>query len=157
VLGTRFSIARRFEQSVHVEVSRISCLQFDMIRTPPESGWRSLALAAALFAVTLNFLQPLAHAALMRAGSPMALWTVFCDTSAANPGGKSGSVPGHTAQSHECCLGLAHAQALIEPSTHFLPTAYTYRLVPPPPALESAKAVGIRDGPHRPRGPPILA
>jgi len=34
------------------------------------SGWRATALAVALFAITLNFLQPLAHAALMRGGEP---------------------------------------------------------------------------------------
>jgi hypothetical protein len=114
-----------------------------------------MALATALFAITLNFLQPLVHAALMRDGAPAALWTVFCDTSA-DPDGGSGSVPGHAAKSHECCLGLAHAQALIEPSTYFLPVAYAHRAAPPPPATEPAKAVGIRDGPHRPRGPPTL-
>lgn len=128
-----------------------------MIRTQPESGWRSLALATALFAITLNFLQPLVHAALKRDGAPTALWTVFCDASAADPDSKSGSMPGQSAKSHECCLGLAHAQALIEPSTHFLPVAYAHRAVPPPPATEPTKAVGIRDGPHRPRGPPTLA
>lgn len=134
----------------------MSCLEFDMIRTRPESGWRSMALATTLFAITLNFLQPLVHAALMRDGPPTALWTVFCNASAADPDGGSGSLPGQAAKSHECCLGLAHAQTLTEPSTHFLPVAYAYRVVPPPPATEPAKAVGIRDGPHRPRGPPTL-
>jgi hypothetical protein len=116
-----------------------------------------MALATALFAITLNFLQPLVHAALMRDGPPTALWTVFCDASAADPNGGSGSVPGQTAKSHECCLGLAHAQILTEPSTHFLPVAYAHRAVPPPPAAAPAKSAGIRDGPHRPRGPPTLA
>jgi hypothetical protein len=37
-----------------------------MIRRRLDQGWRAAALAAALFAITLNFLQPLAHAALMR-------------------------------------------------------------------------------------------
>jgi hypothetical protein len=115
-----------------------------------------MALATALFAITLNFLQPLVHAALMRYGTPTALWTVFCNASAADPDGGSESVPGQTAKSHECCLGLAHAQALTEPSTHFLPVAYAHRAVPPP-ATEPAKAVGIREGPHRPRGPPTLS
>jgi hypothetical protein len=127
-----------------------------MIRTRPESGWRAMALATALFAITLNFLQPLVHAALMRDGPPTALWTVFCAASATAPDSGSGSVPGRAAKSHECCLGLAYAQALIEPSTHFLPVAYAHRAVPPPPATGPAKAVGIRDGPHRPRGPPTL-
>src|SRR5450631_130623 len=129
------------------------CLEFDMIRTRPESGRRSMALATALFAITLNFFQPLVHAALMRDGSPTALWTMFCNASAADPDGRSGSLPGQAAKSHECYLGLAPAQALTEPPTHFLPVAYAYRAVPPP-ATEPVKAVGIRDGPHRPRGPP---
>jgi hypothetical protein len=128
-----------------------------MIRTRPASDWRSVAFATVLFAITLNFLQPVVHAALMRDGAPAALWTVFCNTSAADPDGGSGSVPGQTAKSHECCLGLAHAQALIEPSKHFLPVAYAHRAVPRSPATEPAEAVGIRDGPHRPRGPPTLA
>jgi hypothetical protein len=117
-------VQARVYRCVRVAVSRVSCLEFDMIRTRPESGWRSMALATALFAITFNFLQPLVHAALMRDGPPTALWTVFCDASAADPNGGSGSVPGQTAKSHECCLGLAHAQTLTEPSTHFLPVAY---------------------------------
>lgn len=44
-----------------------------MIRRAPDSGWRGMALAAALFAITLNVLQPVAHAALMRDGGPIAL------------------------------------------------------------------------------------
>ncbi len=128
-----------------------------MIRTRPESGRRSVVLATALFAITLNFLQPLVHAALMRDGTPTAVWTVFCNAFATDPDGGSRSVPGQTAKSHECCLGLAHAQAVTEPSTNFLPVAYARRAVPPPPATEPAKTVAIRDGPHRPRGPPTLA
>jgi hypothetical protein len=127
-----------------------------MVRKRPDRGWRAAAFAAALFAITLNFFQPLAHAVLMRDGGPEAAartWGVFC-----LPGvGEDGSqVPGQTAgKSHECCLGLAHAPALVEPST----TAFL--LVEPAPetivftANEEALApVGIRDGPHRPRGPP---
>jgi hypothetical protein len=48
-----------------------------MIRRRSDQGWRAAALAAALFAITLNFLQPLAHAALMRDGSP-ANWAAMC-------------------------------------------------------------------------------
>jgi hypothetical protein len=145
----------RISRRVGVAVSWVSCLEFDMIRTRPESGCRSMALAMALFAITLNFLQPLVHAAMMRDGAPTALWTMFCNTLAARPDGGSGTVPGQDTKSHECCLGLAHAQALIEPSPRFLPVAYAHRADPP--ATEPAKAVGIRDGPHRPRGPPTLA
>ena len=56
-----------------------------MIARRPEAGWRASALAVALFAITLNFLQPLAHAAMMRDGMPSTLWTVFCNSSAADP------------------------------------------------------------------------
>ena len=45
----------------------------DMSRRRSDQGWRAAALAAALFAITLNFLQPLAHAALMRSGAPAKL------------------------------------------------------------------------------------
>ena len=48
-----------------------------MDRRRSEQGWRAAALAAALFAITLNFLQPLAHAALMRSGAP-ANWAAMC-------------------------------------------------------------------------------
>ncbi len=125
-----------------------------MIRTRPESGWRTMAVATALFAITLNFLQPLTHAALIRDGAPTALWAVFCNALTIDPDGRSGSVPEQTAKNHECCLGLAHAQALTEPLVHFLPVAYAHRAVLLPPATEPANAVGIRDGPHWPRGPP---
>ena len=55
-----------------------------MDRRRPDTGWRAATFAAALFAITLNFLQPLAHAALMRDGGPMAvsLWTSMCTPSA---------------------------------------------------------------------------
>ena len=46
-----------------------------MIAKRSDQGWRAMALAIALFAITLNFLQPLAHAAMMRDGAPSALWT----------------------------------------------------------------------------------
>jgi len=116
-----------------------------------------MALATALFAITLSFLQPLVHAALARSGAPTALWTVFCNATSGDHGGPSGSLPKRTAKSHDCCIGLAHAQALIEPSTHFLPVAYPGCAIPLLAAAEPANAVGIRDGPHRPRGPPTLA
>ena len=54
-------------------------------RSHREAGWRAAAFATALFAITLNFLQPLAHAALMRDGAPRELWSVFCNSTAAGP------------------------------------------------------------------------
>ena len=47
-----------------------------------DSPMRALGLAVALFAITLNFLQPLAHAAMMRSGAPETLWTAFCNSTA---------------------------------------------------------------------------
>src|SRR5262245_47226750 len=91
-----------------------------MDRRQPASGWRAPALAAALFAITLNFLQPLVHAALMRDGAPSALWSVFCSAAAATDPDAHGSVPATAGQKHECCLGLAHAAASLAPSTVFV-------------------------------------
>ena len=91
-----------------------------MDRRRPASGWRAATFAAALFAITLNFLQPLAHAALMRDGGPMAvsLWTSMCSSSAGQDDDQD-SLPA-AGKMHECCLGLAHAPTLAAPSTSFV-------------------------------------
>jgi hypothetical protein len=115
------------------------------------SGWRATALAVALLAITLNFLQPLAHAALMRDGAPSSLWNVFCDASARDA--QRDSVP-VAAEKHECCLGLAHAAPLAAPSADFMAVEPVVAAVRPLQAAEVLVSVGIRDGPHRPRGPP---
>ncbi|MBV8166438.1 MAG: DUF2946 family protein, partial [Alphaproteobacteria bacterium] len=86
-----------------------------MDRNRPSSAWRSAALVVALFAVTVNFLQPLAHAALFRLGAPEALWSIFCNSAAADPTHADGSLP-TASHDHDCCLGLAHATPLVEPS-----------------------------------------
>lgn len=127
-----------------------------MDRRQPMTGWRVAALAVALFSITLNVLQPLAHAALMRDGAPSALWTVFCNSAAADQDGTAGSMPAHAADKHECCLGLAHAQAVIAPSAAFVPVAFALPAIAPPPGTDHPSTVGIRDGPYRPRGPPFL-
>jgi hypothetical protein len=128
-----------------------------MDRARPPSGPRALALAAALLAITFNFLQPLAHAALMRDGSPRTLWTAFCNSMAATPEADgSGRVPA-ARQAHECCLGLAHAPSLLAPSESFVALAPVSLAAAPLLAFEQPSAVGIRDGPSQPRGPPILA
>ena len=127
-----------------------------MVRKRPDQGWRAAAFAVALFAITLNFFQPLAHAVLMRDGGPEAAartWGVFCLPTAGEDGSQA---PGQQAgKIHECCLGLAHAPVLVEPSTAaFLlvePVAGTVDFAANDDALAP---VGIRDGPHRPRGPP---
>lgn len=117
--------------------------------------WRSAALAVALFAVTLNFLQPLVHAALMRSGAPQALWTVFCNASPSDPDPGKGSKP-VAVGTHECCLGLAHAAALVQPPSVFTVLERIAFVANPIVRLEQPTPVGIRDGPTRPRGPPTL-
>jgi hypothetical protein len=128
-----------------------------MDRKRPVAGWRAATFAAALFAITLNFLQPLAHAALLRDGGPVAaasLWGAFC----VNMGGQDdspGSLPA-AAKIHECCLGLAHANIVAGPPTAFIviePRVEVIRLVA---QIDALAAVGIRDGPRQPRGPPAL-
>jgi hypothetical protein len=109
----------------------------------------------ALFAITLNFLQPLAHAALMRDGTPSALWSMFCKSAPDERESSNKSAPTSTVD-HNCCLGIAHAPALLAPPTAFvLLPASTPALAPSLPVEQSGSA-GIRDGPHRLRGPPSL-
>ncbi len=128
-----------------------------MIRRPLDSGWRLATLAAALFAITLNFLQPLAHAALMRDGGPQAaalMWGAFCQSTTDQDDGQS-PVPA-TGKMHECCLGLAHAPVLAELFFSFVPidpTSFTTRGVA---VVDSISPVGIRDGPSQPRAPPAF-
>jgi hypothetical protein len=129
-----------------------------MDRRRPATGWRAASFAAALFAITLNFLQPLAHAAFMRDGGPMAmsLWASMC-AAATGQDDTQDSLPA-AGEMHECCLGLAHAPTLAAPSTVFAvvePLAVTVdRLLV---VLDALAPVGIRDGPSQPRGPPSLA
>jgi hypothetical protein len=125
-----------------------------MDRRRPETGWRAASFAAALFAITLNFLQPLAHAALMRDGGPASSspWASMC-LPGAGQDDQQGSLPA-AAKQHECCLGLAHAQALTEPSTAFAAIDLPAAIVRPLEAAQSLPPVGIRDGPSQPRGPP---
>lgn len=113
-----------------------------------------MGLAVALFAITVNFLQPLVHAALLRDGAPSALWSVFCSGTQQETGKDPAPA---TVAKHECCLGLAHAATLAAPSPDFIAVeplvSAGHRLQP----ADRLTAVGIRDGPHRPRGPPALA
>ena len=126
-----------------------------MIRRRSDSGWRVAALAAALFAITLNFLQPLAHAAVMRDGGPQAaalMWGAFCQPAADQDDDQS-PMPA-AGKMHECCLGLAHAPVLAALALSFLlvePAAFTTRFVA---AVDALSPVGIRDGPSQPRAPP---
>lgn len=127
-----------------------------MDRRQPERGWRAAAFAAALFAITLNFLQPLAHAALMRDGGPEAAartWGTFCLPTTPDDG-TGAPLAGKL---HECCLGLAHAPALTGPSPAFLLVEPVVTPIVFAGDIDVAAPVGIRDGPHRPRGPPSHA
>jgi len=119
-------------------------------RSHREPGWRATAFAAALFAVTLNFLQPLAHAALIRDGAPSTLWSVFCNASAQDAP-KGAPV---AAGKHECCLGLAHATCFAAPAAVSIAIEPSSATVQPLQPIDLSAAGGIRDGPHQPRGPP---
>ena len=127
-----------------------------MDRRRSDQGWRAAALAAALFAITLNFLQPLAHAALMRSGMP-GNWAAICLPSALQGGAQQGDAqhPPTAGTAHECCLGLAHAPALGEPSTSFVAIDRPATTVRPLETAQSFTPVGIRDGPSQPRAPPF--
>ena len=127
-----------------------------MIRKRSESDWRVASLAAALFAITLNFIQPLAHAALMRDGGPAAAartWGAFCAPSA---GQDEGGAPA-TVAAHDCCLGLAHAPAIAPPSTAFALIEHVVAAIRVEADFDALSLVGIRDGPSQPRAPPVLA
>jgi len=120
--------------------------------------WRAGAFAGALFAITLNFLQPLAHAAMMRDGAPATLWTAMCLPSLLQEGGQQdGQPPVSAATMHECCLGLAHAPLLAEPPTTFVAIELPTVTVRPLEAAQALTPVGIRDGPSQPRAPPLSA
>jgi hypothetical protein len=127
-----------------------------MDRRRPASGWRAATFAAALFAITLNFLQPLAHAALMRDGGPMAmsLWTSMCAPSTGQDDAQD-SMPA-AGKIHECCLGLAHAPTLAAPSSFVVAPLVAVIVDRPLVALDALAPVGIRDGPNQPRAPPSL-
>ena len=116
---------------------------------------RAMGLAVALFAITLNFLQPLAHAALMRDGAPSSLWSVFCKSMPEGRDGATGSAPTAVID-HDCCLGLAHAPALMAPCSAFTLLAPSTPALAPSLPVEQTGSAGIRDGSHRPRGPPSL-
>jgi DUF2946 family protein len=122
-----------------------------MIRRRSDQGWRAAALAAALFAITLNFLQPLAHAALMRSGAPIT-WAAMCLPSAQQGDDQH---PAKAGAPHECCLGLAHASTLAEPSVTFVAVDRLPESVRPLETAEALTPVGIRDGPSQPRAPPL--
>lgn len=124
-----------------------------MDRRRSDQGWRATAFAAALLAITLNFLQPLVHAALMRDGGPATsgLWASMCLPDAGADGQQGSTPPGKL---HECCLGLAHAPTLAEPSTSFVSIDRPAAIVQPLDSAQALTPVGTRDGPSQPRAPP---
>ena len=148
---------RTISDKLALPLSMASAHSRMMDRGSSPSGWRASALAVALFAITLNFLQPLAHAALMRDGPAATLWTVICNASAADPDSADrGSNPA-AVDAHTCCLGLAHAVSFVAPPTAFSVVAPTSVSETAPRAADQPIAVGIRDGPGQPRAPPFLA
>ncbi|MCW5734954.1 MAG: hypothetical protein KIS73_12555 [Enhydrobacter sp.] len=122
---------------------------------------QACTLFLALLAVTLDFVQPLAHAASLRNGGPGLAWFVLCRATSADPeraDADNGStpVPARSAGFHDCCLGLAHAPPLLAPPVEFisLPPIETASVSPLP--ADQRPSIAIRDGPPRPRGPPFF-
>lgn len=125
-----------------------------MIARRSPAAWRTVALATALFAITLNCLQPLAHAALLRDGAPVALWTEFCKSMAADADGKS-QLPPASDKSHECCLGLAHVTAIVWPVQAHDAIEPTPRPVRFFSQIDSLEWRYRRGRPCQPRAPPL--
>jgi hypothetical protein len=127
-----------------------------MPRDRPPSGWRAISLAVALFAITLNFLQPLAHAAAMRDAGPdtaARMWGAFCQAPA-SPDDSQAPAPA-VGKAHECCLGLAHAPGLAELSTTFVLIELVTSAIHFVAVVDGRSPFGIRDGPSQPRAPPF--
>jgi hypothetical protein len=135
-------------------MGRSSRGQFIMDHKRPATGRRAALLAAALFAITLNLLQPLAHAVLARDAGPLAasLWKSMCLSAA---GEDDGTATPQADGPHECCLGLASAPVLPAPTAFFVGVRHVSILVDRPMvAIDALQPVGIRDGPSQPHGPP---
>lgn len=127
------------------------------MRANVKSQLRSVGLFVALVAVTLNFLQPLAHAAAMRDGPASALWTAFCKSAAASDPQSDGVPAPAGAGQHECCLGLAHAGTDADPPLTFTVLAPLAAISHRPRPAERPATAAIRDGPAQPRAPPFIA
>ncbi|HTR86498.1 MAG TPA: DUF2946 family protein [Reyranella sp.] len=109
-------------------------------------------------AITVNFLQPLAHAAMVREGASPLLWSVFCRAAVAeSPSGDGAGKDSRPVPvaAHDCCLGLAHAAPLASPSATFTSLVPIAATAKPLSAPDRSVPVGIRDGPNRLRGPPL--
>src|SRR6185312_2666477 len=97
------------------------------------------------------------HAALMRSGAPSTLWSATCASNVAygeERGTNGGSAP--MTESHGCCLGLAHAAAVVPPAALEAPFTPIVTTVVVLADIDPLASIGIRDGPASPRGPPTL-
>lgn len=127
-----------------------------MIATKPISRLRSMALTAALFAITLAILQPLSHAVMLRMGGPeaaAALWGAICQPTADGEAEGSGSSP---AKVHDCCFGLAHTPVLLGPAVAGIFVDQVPASDRVPSRHHHPTTGAIRDGPQQPRAPPLL-
>jgi len=128
-----------------------------MIVKQPLTRLRSLALTAALFAITLAIFQPLSHAVMLRMGgleAATALWGALCQPNGEKGEGESQGPA--NAKVHDCCFGLTHAPAQVLPSG----ASVEVDPVEAPQRIHTAHhhpSTGtIRDGPNQPRAPPLL-
>ncbi len=101
-----------------------------------KSEWRAAVLAVALFAISINFLQPLAHAALVRHGGPVAtlLWKSMCVAEVPD----DRDLPQHN-QTTRRCLGLACPAALPTVAMAFALVQYTLDIDRPLPSSRSMR------------------
>lgn len=115
-----------------------------------------MALTAALFAITLAVFQPLSHAVMLRMGgleAANALWGSLCQPSAEK--GETDSKGPANARVHDCCFGLAHAQAQALPSGASIEVEAAETPQPVHTAHHHPSTGSIRDGPNQPRAPPL--
>jgi hypothetical protein len=113
------------------------------------------ALFVALLGITLSAFQPVTEAIAVRHGAPWTAWGILCKAAAAYDTDSDGAGGPAPAGKHECCLGLAHAPAMVEPPATFASVDFFTLADTPFRHAEVATSVGIRDGPHQPRAPPL--
>jgi hypothetical protein len=132
---------------------------------PGTSIGRATVLFAALFAITLNAFQPLAHAVAMRVAwngeigadgsAARTLWPVLCqvvDETDADTG-----MPAPSAgRAHECCLGFPNIWTLVDDGRlgARIDRILSEARIPVVPHYHSSS--GIRGDPLQPRAPPFL-
>ncbi len=122
----------------------------------PFSRLRSIALTAALFAITLAVFQPLSHAVMLRMGgleAATALWGALCQPNGDTGEGESQGPA--NAKVHDCCFGLAHAPAQALPSGASIEIEVAEAAPRVHTAHHHPSTGAIRDGPNQPRAPPL--